>query len=776
MSYWQILKPQAGQNLIVDPSFEDINGPTGWGAVDVSGLLLTTDWQYRKVLSWEVQPTSGTTGGVWYITNTLTAAAYTFSIYGKFVAGVPYRIRFANTGGTTVGSAVNFTGTGTTQRVSVTATLTAAVHHLYVQKNGSASTASFYLDAAQLELGSVATTYIDGDEPGCTWDGGRFNSSSTRSANTTAGGVWLDFEDDLGIIPMEMQGVGMPPIDNVATPYALLPGSLFERSLARSRVFTIICLIPGSTWQNMHALREALIARVQPNQTTQQAPVYLRYSGASENQIIAAHYDSGLDFNQPSGFAETVALRFVAHDPFWYSDRDYGILASSNAPGGSPYVSLLTPDGYWNDWLDIVGAIYVVYEDFDNTLLIGGDFTDAGGNVGWDYLVRWSPHTNTFSNMGQFNNIVRGIAPEILGAAGAYVVVGDFTTVDGNTVRRIALGDNTGWSEFANANASVTSVITTRNYTVVAGNFTTIDGVSRARIARYDINAGTWSSIGAGLNAQANALMINLAVTDAFYVGGAFTTAAGTTVNRIAYYGGTGSAFTAMGTTGVNGTVNALTLASDGLLYVGGAFTTAGGIAAPYIAQWTGTGWQALPSGPLSAVTALTIDVNNNVYAAAASGFTRMSTAVAVYGSGTWLPFRNLAISSDGINYLYLSRSRNYAIISNNGTGIYFDFLIAETVINTGTAPTGVIVVTVNGFPNVTTDQTVYLFNPFGDLILVDTRDGQQSIVDYVTSRSRADALRSGSDLGGFVLQPGENQVTSEVSWVWRPRNWSLDV
>ena len=47
MSYWQILKPQAGQNLIVNPSFED-GTTTGWTNVDCTSAV-SSSWQYRGV-------------------------------------------------------------------------------------------------------------------------------------------------------------------------------------------------------------------------------------------------------------------------------------------------------------------------------------------------------------------------------------------------------------------------------------------------------------------------------------------------------------------------------------------------------------------------------------------------------------------------------------------------------------------------------------------------------------------------------------------------------
>jgi hypothetical protein len=782
MSYWQILKPQAGQNLIVNPSFEN-NTSTGWTAVSTT-LDVVPLFTYRGALSLRMSSHSNNFAGAYYTTDVLIGGDCTFSVYGRFGSGVPYRVRITDSSGTIVGSAVNFTGTGSYQRVSVTATLLAAVHRLYVQKNDSASPALIYIDAAQLELGAVATTYIDGDQDGCMWDGRPLYSTSSRISGSTAGGVWLDFEDDLGIIPMEMQGVGMPPIDNVATPYALLPGSLFERSLARSRVFTIVCLIPGSTWQNMHALREALIARVQPNQTTQQAPVYLRYSGASENQIIAAHYDSGLDFNQPSGFAETVALRFVAHDPFWYSEQDSAILYSQNISYTDiSYAGLMSEAGDWTSLASALnGDVVQVIEDTDNTLIFVGNFLNAGAVAAADYIARYNPTSGTWSAIGTAGANAPVLAVAVLNDR--IIVGGDFTSIGGVAAARIASynrGTNT-WSAFGvGANGQVKAIVASVGYLVVAGAFTSIAGTAANRIAHFNILTSTWSAIGTGLNGTAIVLALTSPASSyslpQYYVGGSFTTAAGTTVNRVAYYNG--STFVAMGTTGVGNTVNALALTSDGLLYVGGAFTTAGSVTANYIATWNGSGWQALPSGPTGTVSALTVDRSNRIYASA-TGFTNLLGTVALFQNNTWLATFHSAIDNATPTAMLISRNRVWIVAGPTGTRVNVgDNLGAD---NLGTAPVGVIVSMSSGLYSFTTGNGFYL-NVASPAVSVDGREGlQQVVLDADGVSNATQFILPGAQFATLTLLPGGNFVAKytntadQITMVWRPRNWSLDV
>lgn len=781
MSYWQILKPQAGQNLIIDPSFES-GTTTGWTNFDCTSAV-SSSWQYRGVYSLEVTPLVNAYAGVYYLSDTLTADTYTYSVVGNFAVGVLYRIRIATPTGTSVATQ-SFTGTGTTQRVSVTAALSAVQYRLFIQKNNDASTDVFYIDAAQLELGGVATTYIDGDQDGCVWDGRPWYSTSSRIVGSTAGGVWQDFEDDLGIIPLEMQGVGMPPLDNVATPYALLPGAQFERSLARSRVFTIVCLIPGSTWANMHALREALIARVQPDQSAQQQPVYLRYTGAADPQVIAAHYDGGLEFAPPTGFAETVPLRFVAHDPFWYSEQDsaalYGQIVFYR---DISYAGLMSETGTWTSLASALnGTVDQVIEDTDGTLIFAGNFTNAGGVAAADYLARYNVTTGTWSAIGTAGADNRVYAVAVLN--NRIVVGGDFANIGGVAAARIASYNRSSntWSAFGvGANGSVRAIAASVGYLIVAGSFTSIAGTAANRVAHFDILASTWSAIGTGLNGTATVIALTSPASSyaapTYYIGGSFTTAAGTTVNRVTYYDGT--TFVAMGATGVNGTVNALALTSDGQLYVGGAFTTAGGVTANYIAVWNGAGWQRLPSGPTGAVSAITVDRNNRVYVSA-TAFTNLLGTVALFQGNAWLPTFHTAIDNGIPATMLITRNRVWVVAGPTGTRV--DDGTVLNVINSGTAPVGIDLRTSAGLYTFTSSNGLYT-TPGAPQLLIDGREGQQNVVlgaDHVTNANRF--ILPGSQFAALTLLPGENVVakycstTDQTIVVWRPRNWSLDV
>jgi hypothetical protein len=371
--------------------------------------------------------------------------------------------------------------------------------------------------------------------------------------------------------------------------------------------------------------------------------------------------------------------------------------------------------------------------------------------------------------------------------SGTIYAVGDFTTIDGVTVNRIAYWDGSTWNALGTgANASVYAVTVIYNtigdaIVVAAGNFTSIDGVAANRIAHYDSTAGTWSAIGTGLNGIGRVIVADRSTSSGitYYVGGSFTTAASVTVNRIARYNGT--TFTAMGSTGVNNTVNAMLLLDDGLLYVGGAFTTAGGVAAGYIAIWNGSSWQSLPTGPSSQVLSLAADTNNGVLVSSDNVFTPLNnvgyiTDTARWVNGAWLPVYNVN-DHIGSPAMLVTRSGDL-YMAGTASGASITYGVPVSVNNTGTARVSPI--TDNSvLINWTTGQVFYRMYPTHPAAVrrVDFREGQQRIYDADTNQNRAWELMPGVTLN-MTLVPGVNIISSGSigGYVyWRRRNLSAD-
>ncbi len=157
---------------------------------------------------------------------------------------------------------------------------------------------------------------------------------------------------------------------------------------------------------------------------------------------------------------------------------------------------------------------------------------------------------------------------------------------------------------------------------IAAGAFGSAAGVAVNRIARWD--GVTWHPLGDGVGTNAAAAVFVVTTWDPdgagpqppqLIIGGHFSVGG----NSIARWDVATQTWQPLGT-GMNNDVNALTTWDpDGAgpiqpqLIAGGQFTTAGGVSCNRIARWDGAAWQPLASGMNGAVLALTtLDPDGN--------------------------------------------------------------------------------------------------------------------------------------------------------------------
>lgn len=131
-----------------------------------------------------------------------------------------------------------------------------------------------------------------------------------------------------------------------------------------------------------------------------------------------------------------------------------------------------------------------------------------------------------------------------------------------------------------------------------------VDNILRWRESPSGVPAPSWLTMGAGLDAQVNAIE---RFGGAIYAGGSFLHSGATAVNHIARWNEGTGLWERLGT-GLNGDVDALRV-YNGSLYVGGGFTTAGGVATGGLARWNGTSWSAV--GGTFTGTVWTLEVFN---------------------------------------------------------------------------------------------------------------------------------------------------------------------
>ncbi len=185
---------------------------------------------------------------------------------------------------------------------------------------------------------------------------------------------------------------------------------------------------------------------------------------------------------------------------------------------------------------------------------------------------------------------------------------------------------------------SVLAIVPNGNDLYVGGTFTSIGGLQARGVARYNLQTGQWSTLGANnaVNGNGvNGLVAAIAVVGSdLYIGGSFTrgynsSSSNVSANCIAKFNLTTNTWSSLGgqsgTTGngVDGDVGTI-VALNGSVYIGGTFknahiSTGNNVLTNGVARWTGSTWAALGKGTNTAsssgvVNDLTV-IGNDLYA-----------------------------------------------------------------------------------------------------------------------------------------------------------------
>jgi hypothetical protein len=136
---------------------------------------------------------------------------------------------------------------------------------------------------------------------------------------------------------------------------------------------------------------------------------------------------------------------------------------------------------------------------------------------------------------------------------------------------------------------------------IVAGGFTSAGGVTVNNIARYRPSTNTWSALGTGVNGTVFAVAV-LSDGDIVAAGGSFNSASGVAVSNIARYDVASGTWSRMGPAnapGTNSLVFSLAVLPGDVVIAGGGFSSAGGVAAANIARYdpVTNAWTALGAG-----------------------------------------------------------------------------------------------------------------------------------------------------------------------------------
>lgn len=203
---------EGATNLVKNPSAEITPSFTapGWstlaGGTDPTMAVDTSRSRYGVQCIRFDWPTAAAGGGAGYTADAnLTAAVqYTGSVWVWVPTGSPHvQLKaFGIANGTT--STLN----DTWQRLTVTWTASTASDYLVVvSASGPTLGQTCYVDGFQIETGATATSYVDGDQPGCHWTGTPHASTSVRDA--TYSGSTFTVDGDTPTWPVwEIHGPG----------------------------------------------------------------------------------------------------------------------------------------------------------------------------------------------------------------------------------------------------------------------------------------------------------------------------------------------------------------------------------------------------------------------------------------------------------------------------------------------------------------------------------------------------------------------------------------
>jgi hypothetical protein len=234
----------------------------------------------------------------------------------------------------------------------------------------------------------------------------------------------------------------------------------------------------------------------------------------------------------------------------------------------------------------------------------GTSWVQVGGGVsGGSFGVYWFDETGGY--------ILSGAVYTLNSNASGLLVGGDFTEAGGTIATNIARWNGTNWTAIGGAcDGDVARITSDGSDQLVLGQFGNIGGIPANGIARWD--GTTWSQLGPGVIAAGFAaarLGTNL------FVGGNFQIAGGQSAGHAARWDGQNwQALNPGEGTAPSDWVGSLAFGPRGNLYAAGGFATVGKVRANRVARYDGTNWSALGNGFPERNVQAVATVGTNVY------------------------------------------------------------------------------------------------------------------------------------------------------------------
>lgn len=383
---------------------------------------------------------------------------------------------------------------------------------VYIETAETAQELIFYVDGVQLEEQEEATTYCDGEQQGCRWNGVSHASISERNAEEMGGGVWFPIREE-GCSPdiyvTVISGFGVPPITLNRQRTASTPGSVFDSLKVEERTMQLIIWVKdedvkktrGLILERLHELRQTLIDLVKPDISPDTEPFMLRYTDNGKSLTIRCRYNAGLEFDGDirNKFTNTIPLRLLALDPYWEEDNQEVALLDTENPLGIHEYMMGRINGEWQPMgQGLNRSVWTIEEGIDGRLYAGGDFTADGDGIP---LLRFARMNDTLDEFIQNSNGLNNRVGDIIAHPNGRIYACGLFTADGlgNPFDRIVEYDPATDTFTAlaggidNAGANGMDIAPNGDLYVV-GSFTTVDGQPMNNIAFWD--GGGWHEVG----------------------------------------------------------------------------------------------------------------------------------------------------------------------------------------------------------------------------------------------------------------------------------------
>jgi len=803
---WHIIEPAEATNLIENPGAE-VNKDDFWGEIDNgAGAVFARDaaTTYYGIGSFKITAGNGTA----YYVSSVFSLGDDETVYAQCVgrtSTISSKHRLIIYDATT--PAVRATLTGTTADTweelsgSWKNETGGAVNVQLLLYNLAADSGTPCLFDAVAAFIDVDSTYVDGDQPGCVWNGEAHNSTSTRSALSQDGGVEYDLGTDLAFWVDTEIGLSSAPVSNTFLPYAMTDGDLYNGSKRQGRPFTLGGIVVGTSKTDLHDNMHDVLDIFK---VSTEDEVRISYDGGTSEKWFMARYEAGLQGRYTADLPTTqrLTLRMYSADPNMYQVNDTNDVLDVNDTATLRYVAgRLRSTGQWSD-LGLTanptadGTIYAIFAASDKSIYLGGDYDGIDNNspVGGDYIIRYDPYAGTFNLLVGASDLNGAVLCITEGPDGKIYLGGVFTAVNGvGTADYVVAYDPSAdtWSSLGDPHSGAANITSVRAFAwdsdgnlYVGGLFLNFaDEADADYIAKWD--GTSWSAVGSGGTDTVDTIAIDS--DDNIYIGGAFLNwSADANADYWALWNG--SAWAAVNDIALNGAVTTMLFDAQDDLYVGGAFTDASSVAnADYIFIWTGTQILALGAPPNDRVRELSLAPNDNLWIAGdftTAGGTQTADRIAVWNGSTWtIPDINLP-GSPNIRAIYTTNpdpqtNDNYDVyIGWDVTGAGY-FAGAATVNNPGNKdayPTFVLSrsggtsAKLLSIRNETTGKQLYFDHGLLDGETVEIRMASRyaEVTSTFWGVQRFTILPS-SDSSEFVLIPGDNIITAFVDIAGAP-------